>query len=159
MSRVLPSIVSSSTLGEFLKLLAINAKDRVILGVTLHNAEAVIVISPTFTPYHSCIEEEFKGHLKRFFFLYENERWYQIQLHAASVAILDTEPQGFMFYCCCWLVKNLWIIFWSHKCQCHAMIASCIHRSPTVMSTSNLSLAFVSAPIFWYFFGIHVVLG
>lgn len=68
MSRVLPSIVSSSTLGEFLKLLAINAKDRVILGVTLHNAEAVIVISPTFTPYHSCIEEEFTGHLKRFFF-------------------------------------------------------------------------------------------
>lgn len=158
MSRVLPSIVSSSTLGEFGKLLAINAKDRVILGVTLHNAEAVIVISPTFTPYHSCIEEEFTGHLKRVF-SYENERWYQIQLHAASVVILFTEPQGFMFYCCCWLVKNLWIIFWSHKCQCHAMIASCIHRSPTVMSTSNLSLAFVSAPIFWYFFGIHVVLG
>lgn len=71
MSRVLPSIVSSSTLGEFLKLLAINAKDRVILGVTLHNAEAVIVISPTFTPYHSCIEEEFTGHLKRFFFLWK----------------------------------------------------------------------------------------
>ena len=71
MSRVLPSIVSSSTLGEFLKLLAINAKDRVILGVTLHNAEAVIVISPTFTLYHSCIEEEFTGHLKRVFFLWK----------------------------------------------------------------------------------------